>query len=140
MSKETAASLRSTVDDISQDIGRVNISNDGIPAAVACVMSSREEDTVSEEKYTSCDQKLDNTSDVQSDMLLKEEDSDEGNSGDVDVSIYANCGKEGAINICNKCKQVTYCNAACKKKHKSKHKKGLRGTSQTCCKVARRRT
>ena len=41
------------------------------------------------------------------------------------VSICANCGKEGTDinNICNKCKQVKYCNAACKKKHRSKHKK-----------------
>jgi len=41
------------------------------------------------------------------------------------VSICANCGKEGGDvnNICNKCKQVTYCNAACKKKHRHKHKK-----------------
>ena len=35
----------------------------------------------------------------------------------------ANCGKEGNnLNICNKCKAATYCNAACKKKHRSKHK------------------
>ena len=27
------------------------------------------------------------------------------------------------MNICNKCKTVHYCNVACKKKHKSKHKK-----------------
>ena len=40
-----------------------------------------------------------------------------------DVSVCANCGKEGANNICNKCKMVTYCNAACKKKHRHKHKK-----------------
>jgi hypothetical protein len=41
------------------------------------------------------------------------------------VSICANCGKEGddVNNICNKCKQVKYCNAACKKKHRHKHKK-----------------
>jgi len=49
------------------------------------------------------------------------------NTGDVDVavSVCANCGKEGddINNICNKCKQVRYCNAACKKKHRSKHKK-----------------
>ena len=39
--------------------------------------------------------------------------------------ICANCGKEGdeINNICNKCKQVKYCNAACKKKHRHKHKK-----------------
>jgi len=39
------------------------------------------------------------------------------------VSICANCGKEGANNTCNKCKQVKYCNAVCKKKHRHKHKK-----------------
>ena len=38
--------------------------------------------------------------------------------------ICANCGKEGSnLNICNKCKAATYCNASCKKKHRSKHKK-----------------
>lgn len=40
-----------------------------------------------------------------------------------DVSICANCGKEGASNTCNKCKMVKYCNAICKKVHKKKHKK-----------------
>jgi len=40
-----------------------------------------------------------------------------------DVSICANCGKEGANNTCNKCNQVKYCNAICKKVHKKKHKK-----------------
>jgi len=41
------------------------------------------------------------------------------------ISVCANCGKEGSDvnNICNKCKMVKYCNAACKKKHRSKHKK-----------------
>jgi len=42
------------------------------------------------------------------------------------TSMCANCGKEGNINnmnICNKCKSVKYCNAACKKKHRKKHKK-----------------
>ena len=39
-------------------------------------------------------------------------------------AVCANCGKEGSnLNICNKCKESTYCNAACKKKHRSKHKK-----------------
>ena len=44
----------------------------------------------------------------------------------VDVSTCASCGKEGNsgnMNTCNKCKMVKYCNAACKKKHRSKHKK-----------------
>jgi len=39
------------------------------------------------------------------------------------VSICANCGKEDANNICNKCKVTTYCNAVCKKVHRKKHKK-----------------
>jgi len=39
------------------------------------------------------------------------------------VSVCANCGKDNASNICNKCKMVMYCNAACKKKHRHKHKK-----------------
>ena len=42
-----------------------------------------------------------------------------------DISVCANCGKEGndVNNICNKCKKATYCNAACKKKHRHKHNK-----------------
>ena len=39
------------------------------------------------------------------------------------VSVCANCGKEGANNVCNKCNVVKYCNAVCKKVHKKKHKK-----------------
>jgi len=44
---------------------------------------------------------------------------------DNNISVCANCGKKGidVNNICNKCKQVKYCNAVCKKKHRSKHKK-----------------
>ena len=45
---------------------------------------------------------------------------------DRDISICANCGKKGddnSMNMCNKCEQVKYCNAACKKKHRHKHKK-----------------
>ena len=42
------------------------------------------------------------------------------------LDICANCGKESNssdMNTCNKCKSVKYCNAACKKKHRQKHKK-----------------
>ena len=42
------------------------------------------------------------------------------------MSKCASCGKEGNsddMNTCNKCKSVKYCNAACKKKHRKKHKK-----------------
>ena len=40
--------------------------------------------------------------------------------------LCAKCGKEGGedtMNTCNKCDLVVYCNAACKKKHRSQHKK-----------------
>jgi len=42
------------------------------------------------------------------------------------LDICANCGKESNssdMNTCNKCKSVKYCNAACKKEHRQKHKK-----------------
>ena len=47
------------------------------------------------------------------------------NTADNNIAVCANCGKKGedVTNICNKCKQVKYCNAACKKKHRHKHKK-----------------
>ena len=41
------------------------------------------------------------------------------------MSACANCGKEDSsdnMNTCNKCKLTKYCNAACKKKHRHKHK------------------
>ena len=45
-------------------------------------------------------------------------------STDTTTANCASCGKEGGnLNTCNKCKMVKYCNAACKKKHRSKHKK-----------------
>ena len=41
-----------------------------------------------------------------------------------EVDKCACCGKEGRdLNICNKCKHAKYCNAACKKKHRKRHKK-----------------
>ena len=44
---------------------------------------------------------------------------------DLEVHICANCGKAGSdvTNTCIKCKSVMYCNAACKKRHRHKHKK-----------------
>ena len=44
------------------------------------------------------------------------------------LTICANCGKVvvGNPNICNTCKAATYCNAACKKKHRHKHKEAQR--------------
>ena len=44
-------------------------------------------------------------------------------ASDNNISTCANCDKEGSnLNICNKCKAATYCNASCKKKHHHKHK------------------
>ena len=64
-----------------------------------------------------------NEEDLISEMLSQQKIEDLSNNED-DVSACANCGKEGSnLNICNKCKDATYCNAACKKKHRSKHKK-----------------
>ena len=61
------------------------------------------------------------TSDVceMNDMLQNMSVGDKDN----DILVCANCGKEGANNICNKCNLVRYCNAVCKKVHKKKHKK-----------------
>jgi len=44
---------------------------------------------------------------------------------ETNILVCANCGKEGSdvTNTCNKCNSVMYCNAACKKKHRHKHKK-----------------
>jgi TPR repeat protein len=43
---------------------------------------------------------------------------------EIGIDKCACCGKEGSdLNICNKCKAVKYCNVACKKKHRTKHKK-----------------
>jgi len=60
------------------------------------------------------------------DNLDKTNISDESNTKtNIILSTCANCGKEGSdiTNTCNKCNAVNYCNAACKKKHRSKHKK-----------------
>ena len=63
-----------------------------------------------------------NEEELLSEMLSQQQIDDLSNK--YDVSVCANCGKEGSnMNICNKCKEATYCNAACKKKHRSKHKK-----------------
>ena len=56
--------------------------------------------------------------------MLSQQNIEDLSNNENDVSTCANCGKEGInLHICNKCKEATYCNAACKKKHRSKHKK-----------------
>jgi len=57
-------------------------------------------------------------------MLHNMSTTDDNDKDNEVIDICANCGKEGTnLNICNRCEQVKYCNAACKKKHRSKHKK-----------------
>ena len=59
-----------------------------------------------------------------SEMLSRQKIGDLSNDKNDEVAVCANCGKEGSnLNVCNKCKEATYCNAACKKKQRSKHKK-----------------
>ena len=72
-------------------------------------MSTSESCKVGANNYVVCDV---------NDKLQNMSTADEDNN----ISICANCGKEGANNIC-KCNQVRYCNAVCKKVHKKKHKK-----------------
>jgi len=92
-------------------------SSSDIPVCVEC---GTEEDKISASKKecTSCEQKLDDAPcELLNDMSIRyHADS---------ISTCANCGKEGSDvkNTCNKCKLVKYCNAACKKKHRHKHKK-----------------
>ena len=73
--------------------------------------------TLSKKECTSCEQ---------NDVDIITQDIDSVAILDDVVSTCANCGKEGnsnVMNTCNKCKMVKYCNAACKKKHRKKHKK-----------------
>ena len=78
--------------------------------------SNRPGEMISSKKDTSCEQNY-------VDSITKGIDSVAVRD---DKSACACCGKEGNsddMNTCNKCKSVSYCNAACKKKHRKKHKK-----------------
>jgi len=57
--------------------------------------------------------------------ILRNISTNDDDNNEILLDICANCGKEGSDvkNTCNKCNMVIYCNAACKKKHRSKHKK-----------------
>ena len=67
--------------------------------------------------------KTNNEEDLISETLSHQKIRELTNEND-EIELCANCGKEGTnLNICNKCKESKYCNAACKKKHRSKHKK-----------------
>ena len=125
-----SSSNNTAVDDMSKCINKVALEDDNNDDTPPRDISSsgEKEDINSEKKSTSCEQNLESTDQVgvdtssgsaaDSDMVSKEADSDADT-----LEICANCGKEGASNTCNKCKMVKYCNAACKKKHRHKHKK-----------------
>ena len=79
--------------------------------------SGSEEITSSKKECTSCEQN-------NIDTITKGIDSVVLDS--ITLSMCAACGKKSNsndMNTCNKCKSVKYCNAACKKKHRKKHKK-----------------
>jgi len=82
---------------------------------------TEEEISSSIKECTSCEQKNDND-DAPCNLLKNDTSTTDVPST---VSTCANCGKEGSDvkNNCNKCQSVKYCNAACKKKHRHKHKK-----------------
>ena len=116
------------VDDMSKCINKVTLEDVNIPPCD--INGGEEEDMNSEKKCTSCDQKLEHTKthEIGHNSASSNANTTTNRSGDIvgdtkEVSICANCGKEGASNMCNTCKSVKYCNAACKKKHKTKHKK-----------------
>ena len=124
---EASNSSADTLDDISNDdIEKVTIA-DNVDVSRYDMSDTTSEEMNNDKKCTSCEQNYlehTKTNDIGADNtsgnVLK--------TGDIvcdaeEVSICANCGKEGALNTCNKCKMVKYCNASCKKKHRSKHKK-----------------
>jgi len=80
-------------------------------------MNTTDDNTANKEECTSCEQSnnLDNITEGIDSVVLNNV-----------MFACASCGKEGNsedMNTCNKCKSVKYCNAACKKKHRTKHKK-----------------
>ena len=75
---------------------------------------------------TSCEQNVEHTKNGSDVVDAVSSDIEKMNISTDNTSVCANCGREGnsnSMNICNKCKMVKYCNAACKKKHRKKHKK-----------------
>ena len=59
----------------------------------------------------------------QGDTPISTNNADNTNNTKTTCAACGNEGEKDSMNTCNKCKMVHYCNAACKKKHKSKHKK-----------------
>jgi len=86
--------------------------------------NTEKEDGICENKL--CDELAAQCSISSSGLTLGIDSINNKNNNTDDISVCANCGKKGIdndMNTCNKCKQVKYCNAVCKKVHKKKHKK-----------------
>jgi len=119
-----------TLDNTSRGIEEVTIADNAVDVS-RYDMSDTTSEEMNNKICTSCEQKLehtksneiraDNTSSNATDKVLTSAVDIVDNADE--VQTCANCGKEGATNTCNKCKSVKYCNAVCKKKHKTKHKK-----------------
>jgi TPR repeat protein len=110
------------LDDMSKGIEKLNLeADDNTPQ---CGIIGEEDNVNSEKKCISCEQKLEHNITGDGDASDDIDTCKVLNSGtSCDINDCANCGKEGANNTCNKCKMVKYCTAACKKKHRHKHKK-----------------
>ena len=118
-----------TVDDTSKGINKVTLEDVNNAPPYDIISGEEEEEMDNSKKCTSREQNLEHTKtdEISHNSASGDADTTNSVSGDVDsgaeVYLCANCGKEGATNTCNKCNMTKYCNAACKKKHRSKHKK-----------------
>jgi len=115
---EASNSTDTTTLDVSRGIEKVSIAGNVDVSRYDDISGTRsEEDMNSEKKCTSCEQNLEHGAELEHTKI------NDIVSNTEEVQTCANCCREGASNTCNKCKQVKYCNAACKKKHRHKHKK-----------------
>ena len=102
----------------------MNISNDNNTTRESGTDSTISPSTSTSDNYKESASKSNNDDSV-CDVNNKLQNMSMADEGNDILLVCANCGKKGSDvnNICNKCKQVKYCNAACKKKHRHKHKK-----------------
>jgi len=95
-----------------EEEGGINCDSMDVDSSTGSYKNDNEEITSNEKEFTSIEQTI--TENFNSLAILD------------NMSVCASCGKEGNsddMNTCNKCQLVKYCNAACKKKHRTKHKK-----------------
>ena len=106
------SSSTNIVDDISNDIEKLTTADESDA-------TSTRSDEMSDKKCTSCENnklehtKTDDTSSINDNIdqdIVQENNTDSKFGLEAsDMEICANCGKEDAKNICNKCKSVKYC-------------------------------